>query len=74
MRPRASESSTRTSRRSDRARGSGSRIVKKIVVEHNGSIVAGRSARLGGAEFVLVLPLPNSLASGAVVEQTATVD
>jgi two-component system nitrogen regulation sensor histidine kinase NtrY len=54
--------------------GLGLAIVKKIVVEHNGSIVAGRSARLGGAEFVLVLPLPNSLASDAVVGQTRAVD
>jgi nitrogen fixation/metabolism regulation signal transduction histidine kinase len=45
--------------------GLGLAIVKKIVVEHNGSITAGRSERLGGAEFVLVLPLPDSLA-GAV--------
>jgi nitrogen fixation/metabolism regulation signal transduction histidine kinase len=48
--------------------GLGLAIVKKIVVEHNGSIVAGRSTRLGGAEFVVLLPLPNSLASVAVVE------
>ena len=48
--------------------GLGLAIVKKIVVEHNGTIVAGRSARLGGAEFVVVLPLPNSLASDALLE------
>ncbi|HEX3770491.1 MAG TPA: ATP-binding protein [Polyangiaceae bacterium] len=46
--------------------GLGLAIVKKIVVEHNGSIAAGRSERLGGAEFVVVLPLPDSLASRAV--------
>ena len=37
--------------------GLGLAIVKKIVVEHNGSISARRSARLGGAEFAVVLPL-----------------
>jgi hypothetical protein len=31
--------------------------VKKIVVEHDGSITAGRSPRLGGAEFAVVLPV-----------------
>jgi nitrogen fixation/metabolism regulation signal transduction histidine kinase len=36
--------------------GLGLAIVKKIVIEHNGSIAAGRSERLGGAEFVVVLP------------------
>jgi two-component system nitrogen regulation sensor histidine kinase NtrY len=46
--------------------GLGLAIVKKIVVEHNGSITAGRSERLGGAEFAVVLPLPDSLASRAV--------
>jgi two-component system nitrogen regulation sensor histidine kinase NtrY len=45
--------------------GLGLAIVKKIVVEHNGSIAAGRSERLGGAEFAVVLPLPDSLASRA---------
>ena len=45
--------------------GLGLAIVKKIVVEHNGSIAAGRSERLGGAEFVVVLPLPHSLATRA---------
>jgi nitrogen fixation/metabolism regulation signal transduction histidine kinase len=40
--------------------GLGLAIVKKIVVEHNGSIVAGRSERLGGAEFAVLLPLPGS--------------
>ncbi len=41
--------------------GLGLAIVKKIVIEHNGSISAGRSERLGGAEFVVVLPLPQSV-------------
>jgi nitrogen fixation/metabolism regulation signal transduction histidine kinase len=54
--------------------GLGLAIVKKIVVEHNGSIVARRSTRLGGAEFVVVLPLPNSLASAAVVDHPPPVD
>jgi two-component system, NtrC family, nitrogen regulation sensor histidine kinase NtrY len=40
--------------------GLGLAIVKKIVVEHNGSITAGRSERLGGAEFAVLLPLPGS--------------
>jgi nitrogen fixation/metabolism regulation signal transduction histidine kinase len=40
--------------------GLGLAIVKKIVVEHNGSIAAGRSERLGGAEFAVLLPLPGS--------------
>jgi two-component system, NtrC family, nitrogen regulation sensor histidine kinase NtrY len=40
--------------------GLGLAIVKKIVVEHNGSIMAGRSERLGGAEFAVLLPLPGS--------------
>jgi two-component system, NtrC family, nitrogen regulation sensor histidine kinase NtrY len=38
--------------------GLGLAIVKKIVIEHNGSISAGRSDRLGGAEFVVFLPKP----------------
>src|SRR5262249_43920501 len=37
--------------------GLGLAIVKKIVVEHNGTITAGRSERLGGAEFAVVLPV-----------------
>jgi nitrogen fixation/metabolism regulation signal transduction histidine kinase len=45
--------------------GLGLAIVKKIVVEHNGSITVRRSARLGGAEFVISLPLLHSLASHA---------
>jgi two-component system nitrogen regulation sensor histidine kinase NtrY len=54
--------------------GLGLAIVKKIVVEHNGTIVAGRSARLGGAEFVVVLPLPHSLASEALLERRRSVE
>jgi nitrogen fixation/metabolism regulation signal transduction histidine kinase len=50
--------------------GLGLAIVKKIVVEHNGSIRATRSTRLGGAAFVLVLPLPHSLAIAAAREPT----
>ena len=49
--------------------GLGLAIVKKIVVEHNGSITAGRSERLGGAEFAVVLPLAESLASRAAGAQ-----
>jgi two-component system nitrogen regulation sensor histidine kinase NtrY len=45
--------------------GLGLAIVKKIVVEHEGSITAGRSARLGGAEFAVVLPLASRLARRA---------
>jgi two-component system nitrogen regulation sensor histidine kinase NtrY len=48
--------------------GLGLAIVKKIVVEHNGSITAGRSERLGGAEFVVLLPLPQPLVSTVSVE------
>jgi two-component system, NtrC family, nitrogen regulation sensor histidine kinase NtrY len=50
--------------------GLGLAIVKKIVVEHNGSITAGRSERLGGAEFAVLLPFPGSAAKaiGAVDE------
>jgi two-component system nitrogen regulation sensor histidine kinase NtrY len=43
-----------------RGTGLGLAIVKKIVVEHNGSITAGRSERLGGAEFAVLLPLPGA--------------
>ncbi len=46
--------------------GLGLAIVKKIVVEHNGSITAGRSERLGGAEFAVLLPLPGSAAKAIV--------
>jgi len=42
--------------------GLGLAIVKKIVIEHNGTISVGRSERLGGASFVVTLPLPHSLA------------
>jgi two-component system nitrogen regulation sensor histidine kinase NtrY len=45
--------------------GLGLAIVKKIVVEHNGAISATRSADLGGAAFVVALPLPHSLAIAA---------
>jgi nitrogen fixation/metabolism regulation signal transduction histidine kinase len=45
--------------------GLGLAIVKKIVVEHNGSIAARRGDRLGGAAFVVSLPLPHSLAIAA---------
>jgi nitrogen fixation/metabolism regulation signal transduction histidine kinase len=46
--------------------GLGLAIVKKIVIEHNGSIVARRGVALGGAAFVVTLPLPHSLAIAAV--------
>jgi len=45
--------------------GLGLAIVKKIVVEHNGTIKAEQSSRLGGASFVVNLPLPHSLAIAA---------
>jgi nitrogen fixation/metabolism regulation signal transduction histidine kinase len=45
--------------------GLGLAIVKKIVIEHNGSIAAGRSERLGGAEFVVVLPPASRVGVGA---------
>jgi nitrogen fixation/metabolism regulation signal transduction histidine kinase len=45
--------------------GLGLAIVKKIVIEHNGSIAAGRSERLGGAEFVVTLPTPARARLGA---------
>jgi len=45
--------------------GLGLAIVKKIVVEHNGTIAARASERLGGAAFVVSLPLPHSLAIAA---------
>jgi signal transduction histidine kinase len=50
--------------------GLGLAIVKKIIVEHNGSIAVSRSQRLGGACFVVALPLPHSLAI-AVTQETA---
>ncbi|MBV9949308.1 MAG: HAMP domain-containing histidine kinase, partial [Myxococcales bacterium] len=37
--------------------GLGLAIVKKIVVEHHGAIAVTPSARLGGAAFVVTLPL-----------------
>jgi two-component system nitrogen regulation sensor histidine kinase NtrY len=46
--------------------GLGLAIVKKVVVEHNGAIVATRGKRLGGAAFVVSLPFPHSLAIAAV--------
>jgi nitrogen fixation/metabolism regulation signal transduction histidine kinase len=45
--------------------GLGLAIVKKIVVEHGGEIEADRSARLGGARFVLRLPGPRVLTIAA---------
>jgi nitrogen fixation/metabolism regulation signal transduction histidine kinase len=42
--------------------GLGLAIVKKIVVEHNGAIAVRESDALGGAAFVVSLPLPHSLA------------
>jgi two-component system nitrogen regulation sensor histidine kinase NtrY len=45
--------------------GLGLAIVKKIVVEHNGTIAVRPSERLGGAAFVMSLPLPDSLAIAA---------
>ena len=46
--------------------GLGLAIVKKIVVEHNGTIAARPSERLGGAAFVVSLPSPLSLAMQAL--------
>ncbi len=37
--------------------GLGLAIVKKVVVEHNGAIAVQRSERLGGAAFVMTLPV-----------------
>ncbi len=45
--------------------GLGLAIVKKVVVEHTGAIAAGRSARLGGAAFVVTLPFAHSPAVAA---------
>jgi two-component system nitrogen regulation sensor histidine kinase NtrY len=41
--------------------GLGLAIVKKVVVEHGGTISASKSRELGGASFVVALPLPQSL-------------
>jgi two-component system nitrogen regulation sensor histidine kinase NtrY len=48
--------------------GLGLAIVKKVVVEHNGAISVQRSVRLGGAAFVVTLPLPHSLAIVAALD------
>jgi nitrogen fixation/metabolism regulation signal transduction histidine kinase len=53
--------------------GLGLAIVKKIVVEHNGAITVSRSERLGGASFILALPLPHSLAITVAQETIASV-
>jgi two-component system nitrogen regulation sensor histidine kinase NtrY len=52
--------------------GLGLAIVKKIVVEHNGTITARPSERLGGAAFVVSLPQPHSLAIAAASESRQT--
>jgi len=52
--------------------GLGLAIVKKIVVEHNGTIAARPSERLGGAAFVVSLPPPHSLAIAAANAKGAT--
>jgi two-component system, NtrC family, nitrogen regulation sensor histidine kinase NtrY len=49
--------------------GLGLAIVKKIVVEHGGEIAAERSARLGGARFVLHLPGMKILAIAAAARE-----
>jgi nitrogen fixation/metabolism regulation signal transduction histidine kinase len=51
--------------------GLGLAIVKKIVVEHNGSITATRSSRLGGAAFSVVLPLADPLSRVSAAEHDA---
>jgi len=51
--------------------GLGLAIVKKIVVEHNGSIATRRSESLGGAAFVVSLPLPHSLAIAVATDARA---
>ena len=53
--------------------GLGLAIVKKIIVEHNGSIAVSRSQRLGGASFVVALPLPHSLAIAVTQETNVSV-
>jgi nitrogen fixation/metabolism regulation signal transduction histidine kinase len=49
--------------------GLGLAIVKKVVVEHGGEIEAARSARLGGARFVLHLPGMKILAIAAAARE-----
>jgi len=49
--------------------GLGLAIVKKVVVEHGGEIEATKSARLGGARFVLRLPGLRILAVAAAAKQ-----
>jgi nitrogen fixation/metabolism regulation signal transduction histidine kinase len=49
--------------------GLGLAIVKKVVVEHGGEIDADRSARLGGARFVLHLPGLKILAIAAAARE-----
>jgi nitrogen fixation/metabolism regulation signal transduction histidine kinase len=49
--------------------GLGLAIVKKVVVEHGGSIGCEKSARLGGARFVVRLPGPHSAAISAARER-----
>jgi nitrogen fixation/metabolism regulation signal transduction histidine kinase len=51
--------------------GLGLAIVKKIVVEHGGEIEVGSSKALGGAEFVIRLPGPHSLAIAAARDRGA---
>jgi nitrogen fixation/metabolism regulation signal transduction histidine kinase len=54
--------------------GLGLAIVKKIVIEHNGSISAGRSDRLGGAEFVVTLPTPPRVGLGGAAGAAGEVE
>lgn len=49
--------------------GLGLAIVKKVVVEHGGEIEAGRSARLGGARFVVHLPGMKILSIAAAAQE-----
>jgi two-component system, NtrC family, nitrogen regulation sensor histidine kinase NtrY len=51
--------------------GLGLAIVKKVVVEHTGAITVNRSGRLGGAAFVVALPLPHSPAIAAALDRDA---
>jgi two-component system nitrogen regulation sensor histidine kinase NtrY len=48
--------------------GLGLSIVKKIVVEHGGTVSIGSSERLGGAAFIVRLPGPKTLAVAAARE------